>query len=406
MLITSGNPPARATTVERTIACVKTGRSGIGVRCVPTPSRVWMCGRRASTETERAFFTQPGHGLGRCRRDVSARTRGLEASSPSPTRHGAGARKTGQSVISGECRVETIPFGADAPGGRKLAIDGLRLRLDLKIVPNAAGSGDAAAAAIWRIENARLATLPLGILASYRTLAVAAGLGAMLLALGVWFVGAPAESTTMVGASEPSAARVAPAAPANPALGNPALPDRAPANAAPVGALRTTTSPESSASPRLVSPVSGAPGSGGASSLGVPAVSALAGSSVPEVPSGAVPTALPTAAPAPVSAVPSVAPRIAIATDNGAAPATAAAVSAGSTDSERAVRAPRDEPARPPRPASSQPANAGGATLAGAADTPPTATAPATRTRRPAPPAASGPTGASDDMLDLFGDPK
>jgi hypothetical protein len=56
-------------------------------------------------------------------------------------------------MIGGDCRVETIPFGGStkAPGGRRLAIDGLRLRLDLRIVPNAAAGGDAAAEAVWRI---------------------------------------------------------------------------------------------------------------------------------------------------------------------------------------------------------------------------------------------------------------
>jgi hypothetical protein len=329
-----------------------------------------------STSGDRAcIFRATRRRTGRCRRDVSARTRGLEASSPSPALQGAGARKTGPSVISGECRVETIPFGADAPGGRKLAIDGLRLRLDLKIVPSAAGS-DAAAAAIWRIENARLATLPLGVLASYRTLAVAAGLGAMLLAIGVWFVGA-GEPTMKGGASEPSAARA-------------------------------TGSPGSSASPRVVSAVSGAPVSGGASSPGVRAVSALSGSSAPEVQSHAAPAAPPTTAAAPVSAAPSVAPRIASTTGNGAAPLPPAAATTDATSSERAVRTPRGEPAQPPRPTSSQPANARAATLAGATGRPPAAAAAAASSRRPGPAAANGsaPDSASDDMLDLFGDPK
>jgi hypothetical protein len=242
--------------------------------------------------------------------------------------------------------------------------------------PKRRGKWDAAAAAIWRIENARLATLPLGVLASYRTLAVAAGLGAMLLAIGVWFVGA-GEPTMKGGASEPSAAR-------------------------------TTASPGSSASPRVVSAVSGAPVSGGASSPGVRAVSALSGSSAPEVQSHAAPAAPPTIVAAPVSAAPSVAPRIAPTTGNGAAPLPPAAATTDATSSERAVPTPRGEPAQPPRPASSQPANARAATLASATGRPPAAAVAAASSRRPGPAAANGsaPDSASDDMLDLFGDPK
>jgi len=283
-------------------------------------------------------------------------------------------------VISGECHVETIPLGnaPHPPGGRKLAIDGLRLRLDLRIVPSAAGSDDAAAAAIWRIENAQLATLPLGILSSYRALAVAAGLAAMLLALGVWFVGAPGAPTTR-GASEPSAARVVPAAaaPANPAPTSPASANPPRANAAPVGAT----------------------------SSGVPAVSAPSGSSVPELQSGAAPAVPPASAVPLASAVPGVAPRIAPTTSNGTTPPPAAGATSGAASVERAVRAPRGELAQPARPASSEPRSVRAAPLVGAAGSPPAAAS----SRSPAPAAANAsahPDSARDDMLDLFGDPK
>jgi hypothetical protein len=368
------------------------------------------------------FFSQPWPRPGRCRRDVSARNRGLEASGLSPTRRRAGCREARRPVISGECRVETLPFGSspEPPGGRKLAIDGLRLRLDLRIVPSAAGGDDAAAAAIWRIENAQLATLPLGIAASYRTLAVAAGLGAMLLALGVWFVGAPGAPTTMGAPSTASGnartlptAAIAPSSPipgspipaspmpASPVSGSPVPSSPSPASPASSGVARAAAAPESTGSPGQVAPSASAAPVSGSRSPGVAVVPALPASAVPGVP--------------PASAVPGVAPRIATAPGIAAASAPAAATD-GAAGTAPAIRAARGEPPRAPRPASGQHENVRAAVSPVAAAQTPAAT---TTTAAVAPRAASGsrnpaPAGNSparadntgDDMLDLFGDPK
>jgi hypothetical protein len=322
-----------------------------------------------------SFFAQPCPAPGRCPRDVSARTRGLEASGLSRTRRRAGSRKARRSVISGECRVDTLPFGdsPNSPAGRKLAIDGLRLRLDLRIVPSAAGGDDAAAAAIWRIENAHLATLPLSITASYRKLAVAAGLGAMLLALGVWFVGPPSAPTTL---GEPSSPRAAARE----------LPVAAPSSPLP-------SSPARTAATREVAP------------------SSVADSPAPVPSAGAAPPLLPQ------TAIPSVAPRIAAMPASAATPAmpasAATAAPAGAARVDPAVRAPRGEPARPPGLAPGQPSKVRAAAPAGASgvsapNTSAAAPAAAAGSRSPAPainPPAR-PNTARDDMLDLFGDPK
>lgn len=88
-------------------------------------------------------------------------------------------------MISGECRVEPIPFTPSPGGDSKLSIEGLRLRLDLRILPGAPGS-DAVAAAVWRVESANVAWLPFGGLRGWRRVALAAGVVGLGLALVVW----------------------------------------------------------------------------------------------------------------------------------------------------------------------------------------------------------------------------
>jgi hypothetical protein len=119
-------------------------------------------------------------------------------------------------VISGECRVEGVPsLDPSSPSGRKLALDGLRLQLDLRIVPSA--SGDATAAAIWRIDSEAVATLPLCTPAGYRRLAMAVGLAVLIAAVGVWFLAGPSAPSEARWSSEPieqSAPSIPPPAPA------------------------------------------------------------------------------------------------------------------------------------------------------------------------------------------------
>lgn len=105
-------------------------------------------------------------------------------------------------MISGECRVE--PIGLTP--GRQLTLEGLRLRLDLRIVPDAKGEG--IAPAVWRVEEAHATTLRLGVPASIRHVAVLAGLGALTFALVVWFAGSRAPSDRLEGAPVPGPAAV------------------------------------------------------------------------------------------------------------------------------------------------------------------------------------------------------
>lgn len=89
-------------------------------------------------------------------------------------------------MISGECRVEPVGLST----GHQLALEGLRLRLDLRIVPGTAEDGSAAA--IWRVEDGRIRTLRLGVPEVYRRAAMLAGGGVLVLALVIWFAGARA----------------------------------------------------------------------------------------------------------------------------------------------------------------------------------------------------------------------
>lgn len=338
-------------------------------------------------------------------------------------------------MISGECSVETLPFGdvPNSPGGRKLAIDGLRLRLDLRIVPSAAGSGDAAAAAaIWRIENARLATLPLGI--PYRALAVMSGLGAMLLALGMWFVSGPTATrdvaeppaadrfdSATAPRSRPAPSRLTPSRPAPNVASSPEF--AAPANAAAAGDFPSA--------PGSVAPPESGFSRAGASSSGVPAASgpasvSPAASAAAPSPSASPHEVLPSASPSPASAA-GVAPRIAPVRDNttpavraAAGPGTSSAStssagtsSASTSSAGPSVRAGRGE-AQPARPGPGQPGRLRAATSPASAGGPapeqaPALTPPARSARGSARSAANTPPrsdSTNDDMLDLFGDPK
>jgi hypothetical protein len=101
-------------------------------------------------------------------------------------------------MISGECRVE--PVGLTT--GHQLALDGLRLRLDLRIVPGTAEDGSAAA--IWRVEDGRIRTLRLGVPEVYRRAAMLTGVGVLVLALAVWFAGSRTPSDGQVAPSPAS----------------------------------------------------------------------------------------------------------------------------------------------------------------------------------------------------------
>jgi hypothetical protein len=202
-------------------------------------------------------------------------------------------------VISGECRVEGMPSpDPSSPSGRKLALDGLRLQLDLRIVPSASG-GDASAAAIWRIDSESVATLALGTCASYRRVAMAAGVAVLALAVGVWFLGGPAAPTDARWSSEPieqatppappsalvqeararaTASAASPQAPATDAAAAPPVSEAstaligAPATVAPgIAVVRADSSGPPAPAPGS-GPLAPAPGSGSASPLPAPRV--------------------------------------------------------------------------------------------------------------------------------------
>ena len=123
-------------------------------------------------------------------------------------------------MISGECRVEPVGLST----GHQLALDGLRLRLDLRIVPGTAEDGSAAA--IWRVEDGRIRTLRLGVPEVYRRAAMLTGVGVLVLALAVWFAGSRAPSDERVGPNPASPVITTTVTPAvegtTPAAGSPA----------------------------------------------------------------------------------------------------------------------------------------------------------------------------------------
>lgn len=114
-------------------------------------------------------------------------------------------------MISGECRVDAIPPADGVLAGHRLSIDGLRLRLDLRIVPAADGAGGAA---VLRVEQASVTTLPLfgvSVPAVYRRAAVLSSLAMLTLAVVVWFAGTPPEREELASPRDTSAVSARPA---------------------------------------------------------------------------------------------------------------------------------------------------------------------------------------------------
>jgi hypothetical protein len=290
-------------------------------------------------------------------------------------------------MISGECHVEGIPAsGSSSPGDRRLALDGLRLRLDLRIVPGAAG-GDAAAAAIWRIESDRLATLPLCAPSTVRRIAMAAGVAALAVALGVWFLASPVTPTDARWASE----REPPAGAATPAGEAASAPEAA---VRPGAGSASVPPPGDAAGPASTGGSSGG-GNGPAStpaSTAAPTRTALPASPAPESPSISAGSEGPPSVDTTASdgAPGAVAPRITVLRAD-----TAPAAPASSAPADVRPSAPAAGPsALPSRQAVSQPA---ARAPSGASPS-----AVGSGVSRRAPPAVP----KYDDMLDLFGDTK
>jgi hypothetical protein len=291
-------------------------------------------------------------------------------------------------MISGECHVEGIPApGSSSPGDRRLALDGLRLRLDLRIVPGASG-GDAAAAAVWRIESDRLATLSLCAPSTVRRIAMAAGVAALALALGVWFLASPVTPTDARWASEH-----APTAGASSPAGEAASASEAATRPGAGSALVSAPPPGDSAGP---APAGGSSdGSGTAStpaSTAAPTRSALPASPAPEPPSIRADSqrSPPVDTTAPDSAPGAVAPRITVLPAD-----TAPTTPASPAPADLRPSAPAAEPATvPSRQAASQ--------RAARAPSGASPSAVASGVSRRAAPAVPN----YDDMLDLFGDTK
>jgi hypothetical protein len=289
-------------------------------------------------------------------------------------------------MISGECHVEGIPApGSSSPGDRRLALDGLRLRLDLRIVPGA-GGGDAAAAAVWRIESDRVATLPLCAPSTVRRIAMAAGVAVLALALGVWFLASPvtptdarwaSEREPTAGASTPAGeAASAPEAAVRPGVGSASVPAPPPGDAAgPASAGGSSgdgsgpaSTPSSTAAPTRTALPSPAPES--------PSISA--GSERPP----SVDTTAPDAAPG------AVAPRITVLRADAAA-ATPASPAPSDVRPSAPTAGPSTVPSRQAQPAARAPSGASPSAVASGVS------------RRAAPAVPN-----YDDMLDLFGDTK
>lgn len=75
-------------------------------------------------------------------------------------------------MLSGECRIDAIPIH-----GQAVLIDGLRLRLDLRLAPSA------------KATDSKQRTGPLLLPRRVQRLAAMAGLAALLSALALWFAG-------------------------------------------------------------------------------------------------------------------------------------------------------------------------------------------------------------------------
>ncbi len=143
----------------------------------------------------------------------------------------------GAPLMAGECRIE-----ANSASGRKVVVEGLRVRLDLRIVPGSSTpAADGSTEAMLRVASAKITTAPLEVPAYLRG-AVWAGVGALTLALGVWFASTASKPlvndrgarTSGVGAPPGAAVEGAEAAPVQNSL----LPelDPLPERAAPAGA--------------------------------------------------------------------------------------------------------------------------------------------------------------------------
>ena len=89
----------------------------------------------------------------------------------------------GEREMSAECRVEALPMAAG-----DISIDGLRLRLDIRIVPrNRADAASGDTDAMFRVVSAKLAASA-GVPA-YQWAAVMVGMGVLIMSLVVWFAG-------------------------------------------------------------------------------------------------------------------------------------------------------------------------------------------------------------------------
>lgn len=188
-------------------------------------------------------------------------------------------------MISGECRVEGIPSSdGPPPSHRKLAIEGIRLKLDLRIVPGTAGD-DPTAAAVWRIESENVALLPMLAPAALRRAVAATALALAAVAsigLGLWWVRSSERPSSSGATVQPSPAplvappermRERPAPPPAAARRSEETPRPAPADAAGV-APRIAIVPADPGSALTATPPVSAPAAG-APSAAAPSTNAL-----------------------------------------------------------------------------------------------------------------------------------
>lgn len=156
-------------------------------------------------------------------------------------------------MLSGECRIDAIPVN-----GQAVLIDGLRLRLDLRLAPSAA-----TAKASPLPQRTSSALLPRRI----QRLAAVAGLAALLGALALWFAGGTAAPPAphALPAASPPPALVAPAVAAPPPVevaappAAPVLPEVHPIVVPPARLEAPTTSRDKPALPVAKSPAPSRP---------------------------------------------------------------------------------------------------------------------------------------------------
>jgi hypothetical protein len=85
-------------------------------------------------------------------------------------------------VMEGECRIE-----ANSPSGRQVVVEGLRVRLDLRIVPgSSSAAADGSTEAMLRVASAKITTTPIEVPVYLRG-AVWAGVAALTVAVAAWF---------------------------------------------------------------------------------------------------------------------------------------------------------------------------------------------------------------------------